>query len=210
VPVIGRPNAAPQDARRSPRDRQPLGGQQQRHSPEPNRQPAPAQQSADRLPGKPYGFVALPNTLTSAPPVWHDGTCSQGRLSGEIRFELEMLTPLLVGWKRGVMGNNDAEHPVPLEIPGAGPISDKKSVLCPLRAPWGLRPVIIPGDSLKGLLRHELGALLGAPTERVRSVSYSYRPNIKFGRDTTLIVRLARIPADSDAIAVMTFDEEGH
>jgi CRISPR-associated protein (TIGR03986 family) len=154
--------------------------------------------SAQPLPGKPYGFVALPDNFESAPPVWHDGTCSAGRLSGEIRFELETLTPLLVGWERGLVGDREGEWPVPRNLNGVGQLVDNKSVLCPLRAPWGKRPVIIPGDSLKGLLRHELGALLGAPMERVAERSYSYRPNALFPRDPNprLIARLARVPAD--------------
>lgn len=151
------------------------GGQQ-------GRQSAPTT-NAQRLPGKPYGFVALPKELKTSAPVWHDGTSSNGRLSGEIRLELETLTPLLVGWERGQMGDNESDWPVPADLPDVGQLREKKSVLCPLRAPWGKRPVIIPGDSLKGLLRHELGALLGAPMERVAERSYSYRPNQKFPYD---------------------------
>lgn len=150
-----------------------------------------------RLQEKPYGFVPLPNEMTSAPPVWHDGTSSAGRLSGEIRFELETLTPLLVGWERRQAGQDGGEvWPVPLVLDGVGELTTNKSVLCPLRAPWGKRPVIIPGDSLKGLLRHELGALLGAPMERVAERSYSYRPNSKFAEGAQLIPRLARVPTD--------------
>jgi CRISPR-associated protein (TIGR03986 family) len=154
----------------------------------------------ERLPGKPYGFVPLPEKLTSAPPVWHDGTSTEGRLSGEIRCELKTLTPLLVGWQRGKLGDCDEPWPVPASIEGVG---KKKSVLCPLRAPWGERPVILPGDSLKGLLRHELGALLGAPMERVAERSYSYRPNARFPKDPEpwLIARLARVPKDAIKMA---------
>jgi hypothetical protein len=60
----------------------------------------PETEEAD-LKKKPYGFVSLPEKFESAAPVWHDGTSSEGRLSGEVRFELETLTPLLVGWERG-------------------------------------------------------------------------------------------------------------
>ena len=148
-----------------------------------------------QLSGKPYGFVALPAELTTAAPVWHDGTSIAGRLSGEIRFEVETLTPLLVGWERGQVGAADADWPVPTSLDGMGPLAADKSVLCPLRVPWGKRPVVIPGDSLKGLLRHELGALLGAPMERVAERSYSYRPNALFPKGTPrLIARLARVP----------------
>lgn len=162
------------------------------------RQQAPAAADTWPLPPKPYGFVALPENLTTAPPVWHDGTGAAGRLSGEIRFEIEALTPLLVGWERRVVGGDgDEPWPVPASIGGAGPLAPKKPVLCPLRAPWGNRPVIIPGDSLKGLLRHELAALLGAPMERVAERSYSYRPNSLFPKVESgrrLVPRLARVP----------------
>jgi CRISPR-associated protein (TIGR03986 family) len=164
------------------------------------------------LPKKPYGFVALPATFVTAEPVWHDGTSTAGRLSGEVRLEMENLTPLLVGWERQKIGDQDAAAspwPIPftrdasggavhVSIPNVGRTIESKSVLCPLRAPWGDRPVIISGDSLKGMLRHELGALLGAPMERVAERSYSYRPNSLHPKDPKrrLTPRLARVPVD--------------
>ncbi|MFO0548141.1 MAG: TIGR03986 family CRISPR-associated RAMP protein [Polyangiaceae bacterium] len=164
--------------------------------PQQRRQEAPANKGQS-LPNNPYGFVGLPKQLTTSSPVWHDGTSSKGRLSGEIRFELKTLTPLLVGWERGLVGDNESDWPVPANLDGTQ-LVNKKSVLCPLRAPWGKRPVIIPGDSLKGLLRHELGALLGAPMERVAERSYSYRPNALFPNQPNprLIARIARVPTD--------------
>ncbi len=161
---------------------------------------------------KPYGFVPLPDAFTTGDPVWHDGTSSAGRLSGEVRFELECLTPLLVGWQQQEVKDRDDAWAIPhvpapgggdgeveVALPGVGRTVQKKSVLCPLRAPWGQRPVLIPGDSLKGLLRHELGALLGAPMERVAERSYSYRPNSMHphvGGEPAprLVPRLARVP----------------
>lgn len=181
------------------------GGPPRREGPQQRREPRRQQGRTERatstqaLPGKPYGFVALPRNFESAPPVWHDGTCSAGRLSGEIRLELETLTPLLVGWERGLVGDRESEWPVPRNLNGVGQLADNKSVLCPLRAPWGKRPVIIPGDSIKGLLRHELGALLGAPMERVAERSYSYRPNALYPlrpENRFLVPRLARVPED--------------
>jgi CRISPR-associated protein (TIGR03986 family) len=147
---------------------------------------------------KPYGFVSIPKDLKTSPPIWHDGTSSKNSFSGEIRFELETLTPLLVGWERGQVGDHEADWPLPQTMNGVGNLANKKSVLCPLRATWGKRPVIIPGDSLKGLLRHELGALLGAPMERVAERSYSYRPNSLFPKDDGpfLEARIAWVPED--------------
>lgn len=199
LPVDARPRPANHQAARQGRPHRQGGSQQRREPRGVQRQTTPATASAVRLPPKPYAFVPLPNTLESAPPVWHDGTSSGGRLSGEIRFELQTLTPLLVGWERRVVGEDgDEPWPIPDPLDGIGHLNAKKSVLCPLRAPWGRRPVIISGDSLKGLLRQELGALLGAPMERVAERSYSYRPNALFPKDPNpwLVPRLARVPAD--------------
>lgn len=224
-------------------------------------QNAPGAANTPSLSEKPYAFVSLPAQFTTDTPIWHDGASSAGKCSGEIRFELETLTPLLVGWERQVINETEEAWIAPcsrvdhtksedfvqaaarsvypdatdedpekrrknqrkveknrrqyierirdriVHIEGAGFSIDTKSVLCPLRAPRGKRPVIIPGDSLKGLLRHELGALLGAPMERVaeRSYSYrvaersySYRPNALSPNKPNpfLVPRLARVPAD--------------
>lgn len=203
--------AAPRPAQQQPRQgghQQQRGGQPQRGGEQRGRalhgRQAPVH-NAQQLPGKPYGFVSLPNELKTSAPVWHDGTSSNGRLAGEIRFELETLTPLLVGWERGQVGNNESEWPVPVNLPSVGQLKDKKSVLCPLRAPSGKAPVVIPGDSLKGLLRHELGALLGAPMERVAERSYSYRPNALFAQGAQLIPRIARVP--NDGIEMKALDD---
>jgi CRISPR-associated protein (TIGR03986 family) len=174
------------------------GGPQHRNLAQGGRQqPDRVSQEQPDLHKKPYGFVSLPDNFKSAAPVWHDGTSSEGR-SGEIRFELKTLTPLLVGWERGIVGESEADWPVPNHLSGVGQLATNKSVLCPLRAPWCKGPVIIPGDTLKGLLRHELGALLGAPMERVAERSYSYRPNAMFPKDPNpfLVPRLARVPRD--------------
>src|SRR5581483_7462077 len=225
--------AAPRPAQQQPRHggfQQQRGGQTPHgggHRPQQGRHTAPAN-NAQPLPGKPYGFVALPKDLTTSAPIWHDGTSSKGRLSGEIRFEIETLTPLLVGWERGQVGDNESDWPVPANLAGVGQFANNKSVLCPLRAPWGTRPVVIPGDSLKGLLRHELGALLGAPMERVAERSYSYRPNLKYPDRTEgrfLEPRLARVrtattidaggrtwpaPEQLDVLSMATRDQQAY
>jgi hypothetical protein len=138
---------------------------------------------------KPYAFAAVPAKLATRPPVWHDGA-ARG-LSGELRCELRVLTPTLVGWERTEAAALDDATRTAL-----GELDPEKPVLYPLRAPDGERPVILPGDSLKGLLRHELGALLGAPMERVDERLYSYRPNLAYpddAQDRALEPRLAKV-----------------
>ncbi len=195
-------SAAPKSTQQSRQGgfQQQRGGQHQRGSDQqrPQRGGLAATNAPD-LSKKPYGFVALPKELTTSAPIWHDGTSSKDRLSGEIHLELKTLTPLLVGWERGQVGDSESDWPVPSSLPNAGQLANNKSVLCPLRAPWGKHPVIIPGDSLKGLLRHELGALLGAPMERVAERSYSYRPNALYPlepQNRFLVPRLARVLKD--------------
>jgi CRISPR-associated protein (TIGR03986 family) len=230
--------AAPRTAQQQPRQggfQQQRGGQAQRGEHRPQQGVHLTASNAQPLLGKPYGFVALPKNLTTSPPIWHDGTSSKGRLSGEIRCEFETLTPLLVGWERGQVGDNESDWPVPTSFDGVDQLVNKKSVLCPLRARWGKHPVIIPGDSLKGLLRHELGALLGAPMERVAERSYSYRPNLKFPYDqrdqryrqgtASLEPRLARVhtrtttsigdkewpvPEQLDVLSMATRDQQAY
>ncbi len=253
--IEGGDTAVPTAARPMPQEssRQDRSQDRDRRERSKRQQPGSAQRLEPRpdLRKKPYGFVSLPERFTTAEPVWHDGPSSAGRLSGEIRFELETLTPLLVGWERFQINHPDnpwpvltckvddrereafiqeaartlfpdvanadpkkqqkiakdrqryithtKSHIIKLELMKVGLTIESKSVLCPLRAPWGKRPVIIPGDTLKGLLRHELGALLGAPMERVAERSYSYRPNAMFPDKTErrfLVPRLARVPPD--------------
>jgi hypothetical protein len=103
-----------------------------------------ASPAVDKLKPKPYGFVSLPDEMTTAPPVWHDGSGTRGRLSGEIRCEIETLTPLLVGWERRQIGDSEEPWPVPpvladgdrvdVQFGGAGRAIKTKSVLYPLRA----------------------------------------------------------------------------
>ena len=155
------------------------------------------------LPEKPvpYTFVPVVTEGAQARPVFdavfHHG--QPGLLSGELRCELTALTPLLVGhfqyqikdrvdgkavrrngndrwrlsdaWGDGLQG----------QLVDAG-----KSFLEPLFH-GGERPdqarVVIPGASLKGMLRHNIGAMLGAPMERVQEQYFSYRPNLGWSTD---------------------------
>jgi len=267
--IEGGDTSVPAAARPMPQQgsRQDMSQDRGRRERSKRQQPGSAQGSSEEPPPdlrkKPYGFVRLPERFTTAEPVWHDGTSSAGRLSGEIRFELETLTPLLVGWERFQINHPDNPWPVltckvddrereafiqesartlfpdvanadpkkqeklekdrqryithtksriiKLELMKVGLTIESKSVLCPLRAPWDKRPVIIPGDTLKGLLRHELGALLGAPMERVAERSYSYRPNAMFPDKTErrfLVPRLARVPPDGVKLMPLCGDHQ--
>lgn len=152
------------------------------------------------LQNKPFGFVSLPSQFASEIPIWHDGTNDMTLLSGEIRCELTNLTPMLVGWERRTIKeifDQKQDDATFVDNPQIGEPNSNKSCLCPLRANWGARPVLLQGDSIKGLIRHELGALLGAPMERVAERSYSYRPNSMYPDNRAVLwPRLARVPVD--------------
>lgn len=138
----------------------------------------------------PYGFVpiALENAVRDK-PVWHDGSCGGELLSGEILCELEVLTPFLPGNMRYMA--KDADQ-IKLDQWGVGDIDPKKQIAEPLRLPDGR--VMIAGTTLKGMIRHSLGALTSAPMERVAEHHYSYRPNLdKFGVNEKYVVRPALV-----------------
>ncbi|MCC6134684.1 MAG: TIGR03986 family CRISPR-associated RAMP protein [Gammaproteobacteria bacterium] len=122
----------------------------------------------------PYGFVpiALENAVRDK-PVWHDGSCGGELLSGEILCELEVLTPFLPGNMRYMA--KDADQ-IKLDQWGFGDIDPKKQIAEPLRLPDGR--VMIAGTTLKGMIRHSLGALTSAPMERVAEHHFTYRPNL--------------------------------
>lgn len=63
---------------------------------------APAGAAQPAIPRKPFGMHPLPSSFPTAAPVWHDGSggSAQELVSGEVRCEIETLTPLLVGWER--------------------------------------------------------------------------------------------------------------
>jgi len=105
----------------------------------------------------PYDFVPLDTTKTvTEKQIPHDGS-QQGLYSGELRCEMTTITPLLVGWKK----HNDSEE----------------GVLQPLLHPDDGR-VLIPGSSIKGMIRQRIAMLTNAPMEKVAERTYSYRPNI--------------------------------
>lgn len=121
----------------------------------------------------PYDFLPLDTSNTvSAEKVLHDGSSKKELYSGELRCEMTTLTPLLVGWKK----HNDSEE----------------GVLQPLLHPDDGR-VLIPGTSIKGMIRQRIAMLTNAPMEKVAERTYSYRPNLDFG--SKFIVRPAVIQA---------------
>lgn len=133
-------------------------------------QPVP---SATRLP---YGFVPIINLDRAVhdAPVRHDGSSGGELLSGEIRCELEALTPLLPGNMRYKAEDVDPQQ---LHQWGFGKVDPKKQIAEPLRLPNS--HVVIAGSAIKGMIRQSLGALTAAPMERVAEHHYSYRPNLR-------------------------------
>lgn len=112
----------------------------------------------------PYKFLPLDTSKTvTAEQIPHDGS-QQGLYSGELRCEMTTLTPLLVGWKKHKEDEED---------------KDKKNdgILQPLLHPDDGR-VLIPGTSIKGMIRQRIAMLTNAPMEKVAERTYSYRPNI--------------------------------
>ncbi len=124
----------------------------------------------------PYTFLPIDLACTvKDTPVWHDGSGEQ-TYSGELHCTLTALTPLLVGNQRFTVGDAIAD-----ELPTTNdnnPINEKKAILEPLRLTDGR--VLLPGSSLKGMLRNQLAALLDAPMDRVKEHHYTYRPNLDF------------------------------
>ncbi|RJP34723.1 MAG: TIGR03986 family CRISPR-associated RAMP protein [Candidatus Omnitrophota bacterium] len=148
----------------------------------------------------PYHFVPVPTNSDGTvraivdEPVFHDGTPKildndkkETRISGELQCTLTALTPLLVGndqyevkYIKGATKINDQQMQLPDKWGIPYPVSIDKKVLEPLRLDDEDKRVLISGSSLKGMLRKSLGALLGAPMERVGERKYTYRPNLGF------------------------------
>ena len=136
-----------------------------------------------------FAFVPVETDAASmGEPGWHDGSQS-GRLSGEIRCTLKAVTPLLVGCHRFEL--TDAETSVQnafrelvsnrAQVPANAVSLDDRTLLQPLMAPsaTGVGAVLIPGSSLKGMLRNAIGSLLAAPIERINERRFTQRPNLE-------------------------------
>ncbi len=154
-----------------------------------------------RLPEKPvpYTFVPVVTQGDQARPVFdavfHRGT--PGLLSGELRCTLTSLTPLFVGHFQYPVkdrtdvtsrGNDEVQLDPDWGLGNNRRVKKDKTFREPLfyggDTPENAR-VLIPGASLKGMLRHNIGALLGAPMERVQEQYFSYRPNLAWATNPT-------------------------
>lgn len=124
-------------------------------------------------------------------PVWHDGSSERQETlySGELRCTLTNLTPLLVANQalalerlQGFVVSKIDHNRKSIESrrvangPEKFNFAKNKKLLQPL---FYEDRVVIPGSSIKGMLRQSLGALLHAPMERVAERQFSYRPNLK-------------------------------
>jgi CRISPR-associated protein (TIGR03986 family) len=120
----------------------------------------------------PYRFMPLEVARAIIDePVWHDGTAPDV-ISGEILCTLMALTPLFPGNYRYEVARARGE----LKGWNGLKLNPNKAIAEPLRLDDG--SVVIAGSSIKGMLRHSLGALLSAPMERVADRHYTYRPNL--------------------------------
>lgn len=134
---------------------------------------SPPQAKNQILPNNPYAFlpIDLANTVLDV-PIWHDGSSPEKTYSGELHCTLTALTPLLVGNQRFTVGDA-IKDALPAGIENVG-----KAILEPLRLQDGR--VLLPGSSLKGMVRQQLAILLNAPMDNVTEHHYTYRPNLDF------------------------------
>lgn len=145
----------------------------------------------------PYRFIPVPEKIVAAAPVWHDGThVDEPTYSGELRCSLKALTPLLAANQRYPLS---AANKRTFEEWLGTTLSDDKKVAEPLRLKDGR--IALAGTGLKGMLRHSLAALLGAPMERVGEHHFTYRPNLDFSHaEKRVDVRPAFLAPDDNTL----------
>jgi CRISPR-associated protein (TIGR03986 family) len=131
----------------------------------------------------PYGFVPIDiSKAHTAEPIYHHGANTEQAelLSGELLVTMTTLTPMIVGNYRYEAKTANVKLS---DIGIHHAVEPEKSILEPLFAPtvnvdkWKA-PILIPPRSIKGMLRHSLGALLNAPMERVQDRQFGFRPNL--------------------------------
>ena len=87
--------------------------------------------------------------------------------------------------------------------------SKKKKLLLPLRASFlDKSPVLIAGESIKGMVRQSLGALMNAPIERIQPASFSYRPNVNVeaGRTRPMAAEVISVDLPTRQLEVRVFE----
>ncbi|MBF0548469.1 MAG: TIGR03986 family CRISPR-associated RAMP protein [Candidatus Riflebacteria bacterium] len=134
----------------------------------------------------PYHFVPVDPKLTILDtPVFHDiQTDGPDSWSGEIDCTMTALTPLICGHFQYSFKELPKEVKNSLKKQLQITFEDEKKVLEPLMLPSENNPhepgrVVIPGSSIKGMIRNSLQALLSAPMERVNERRFTFRPNLK-------------------------------
>ncbi len=122
----------------------------------------------------PYTFVPVilnDNAVVDTP--FHDQQAENG-LTGEIRITLKTLTPFLPGHYQYKITQLQNDTGIDRNL-----YDEEKNILEPLFLEGKTdSPVLISGSSIKGMLRHSIGAMFGSPMERVQEQKYSYRPNL--------------------------------
>ncbi len=151
--------------------------------------PDPASLSASPC-EEPYHFVPVePELAITDAPVFHDvQRIDEEFWSGELCCTLTALTPLIAAnyqfeYQAASEKVKSAYRTLLAERGIQDTVAENKNVFEPLGLPSkdGLLPerVLIKGESLKGMVRHVLQALLSAPMERVYERTFSFRPNIQ-------------------------------
>jgi len=146
------------------------------------------------LPGKPSPYTFVPvvaDKIKTHPVVFHDGKNSADLFTGELCCEIECLTPTLIGhFQHSLNDRNDIQKSAGKidlskqewgNITGGNDKYDEgKGFLQPLFLGSNpeTSPILISGSSLKGMVRHNIGAMFSAPMERVQEQYFSYRPNL--------------------------------
>ncbi len=161
-------------------------------SPTPAARATALEATAGQVPAAPYTFVPVALTETVAglerrvragesfPVPGHDGKNASDRCSGELNLTITAHTPLLVGAARYNVDLPEQSPFAPKTTENDGPDGKptrSRNLLEPWRLPDGR--VVLAGSSIKGMIRHHLGALLNAPMERVYEQYFSYRPNLE-------------------------------